>query len=490
MCGIIGIFSQTSVSNELYNGLVQLQHRGQDAAGILTFNGNFHIHKRQGLVRDVFNQEIIASLAGNMGLGHTRYPTNGSAYDIGNAQPFMSRWPFGVGMVHNGNLTNYQELKEELLTRQNYHCNSGSDLEVILGIFSLKLASTDQSKPIFDRVCAAVDEVYARVRGGYSVLAVIAGCGMLAFRDPNGIRPLVWGSRISENGQRDFVFASENGSFYSLGFEYISNVGPGEVMFIDLNGQIHQRKLRHKQFAPCAFEYIYFARPDAYINNVSVYRARSRMGQNLGLKWKQIYPDLMPDVVIPVPFSANTAALALAQELGVRYSEGLYKNPFVGRTFIMPNQQKRQRSINQKLTPQPLEIKDKVVMLVDDSIVRGTTSREVVRMARETGAKEIYFVSCSPAIKYPDFYGIDIATSGELIAATKTEEEIRQFIGADKLMYQDLEGLVEAITRKGDHQIDQLSMPWFDGWYVTGDVDTQTIQQAEKIRQVEREAAS
>jgi amidophosphoribosyltransferase len=471
MCGIIGMFSTQDVQQDIYNGLIHLQHRGQDAAGMLTYDTKFHLVKGKGFVKEVFNEENIVSLTGNWGLGHTRYPTTGSAYDSANAQPFTSNYPYGIAMVHNGNLTNYEEVKQQLAQDEKFYCNSGSDLEVILGFFSLSLADTkNDGKPLMKNLIEATNSVYDTVRGGYSVVGLIADRGMIAFRDPHGIRPLVMGRRESDEGGFDYIFASETGMFNSLGFEYFDDVQPGELIYISKEGNLERRILRKKQFAPCAFEYVYFARPDAFINHVSVYRARQRMGQNLAKKWKKLYPNVMPDVVIPVPFSANVAALSLANELGIRYTEGLYKNPYVGRTFIMANQSTRKKSIYRKLTPQPLEIRDKNVLVVDDSIVRGTTSRAIVDMLREAGAQEIYFVSASPEIKYPDFYGIDIADPDELIASKMSVEEIRKEINADLLMYQDIEGLFEAITRKGDHCIDRLSMPWFDGWYVTEDI--------------------
>lgn len=478
MCGVIGILSKTQVIEDLYNGLTHLQHRGQDACGIVTYNDVFHLAKGKGFVKEVFSIDQLNSLTGTVGLGHTRYPTNGSAFDINNAQPFISSYPFGIGIVHNGNLTNYKEAKEELYKKYNYYCNSGSDLEVILGFLSVHLnASSNNQKPFLNNLIDAVTSVFDSVRGGYAVVGTIANKGMFAFRDPHGIRPLVFGNRPNSAGGLDYIFASENGMFNGLGFDYCDDVLGGELVFVDNDGILTRTVLRRKQFAPCAFEYVYFARPDAYINKVSVYRARMRMGQNLAKKWSMIYPNVKADVVIPVPFSANIAALSFAQTLGMRYTEGLYKNPYVGRTFIMPDQQSRKQSIYRKLTPQPLEVKDKKIILVDDSIVRGTTSRAIVEMLRNAGAKEIYFVSASPEIRYPDYYGINIAQLGELIANKLSTDQIRQEIGADLLMYQDIEDLFEAITRKGNHCIDRLSMPWFDGWYVTGDIDIQSREQ-------------
>jgi amidophosphoribosyltransferase len=336
---------------------------------------------------------------------------------------------------------------------------------------------------IFKNICESVEAVYNRCSGAYSVCGIVAGKGMVVFRDPHGIRPLVCGMRTNEDGTRDYIFASENTMFYSLGFKFQGNVQPGEVVFINMQGEMYSQRLRHETFTPDIFEYIYLARPDSMINNVSVYRSRLRMGQNLAKRWLEKYPDLKPDIVIPVPFSSNTAALSFAHEIGVRYSEGIYKNPFVGRTFMMPGQTQRKKSVLQKLSPQEVEIKDKNVLLLDDSIVRGTTSKEVVKMVREAGAKKVYFVTPCPPVKYPDFYGIDIPTRQELIAYGRSEEEVREYIGADILLYQTIPDLVEAVTRRGEHNIDRPSMPYLDGWYVTGDVDEKHMKKLESLKE-------
>ncbi len=488
MCGIIGVFSTKPVATEIYEGLIHLQHRGQDAAGILTYENDtksrFYLKKGAGYVRYLFQENEIEALKGNWGLGHTRYPTVGSVFDLANAQPFSVTSPYGISMVHNGNLSNYQELKKELAEKDRYHCNSGSDLETILGVFSITLNKLEDSNSpsnndFFENICKAVEEVYKRAKGGYSVISIIADKGMVAFRDPHGIRPLVRGVRTNPDGNKDYVFASENTMFYSQDFEIQGDVGNGEVVFINKQGQEFRRKLRNEIFTPDIFEYVYFARPDSTINDVSVYRSRLRMGENLAKKWKKLHPDILPDVIIPVPFSSNTAALSMASELGVRYTEGLYKNSFVGRTFIMAGQQKRRKSVLQKLSPQKTEIKDKVVMLLDDSIVRGTTSREVVRLVRNVGAKKVYMVSACPPVVYPDFYGINIPTRRELIAANMDHEEIREYIGTDILVYQEIEDLEEAVMRKGDHNIDRPSMPYLDGFYVTGDIDEKKMIELE-----------
>ncbi len=482
MCGIVGIFSHKPVANDLYEGLIHIQHRGQDAAGIVTYNKQFHLEKGAGFVREIFSQESMNRLLGNCGLGHTRYPTAGSKLSIQNAQPFQISSPYGITMAHNGDITNYGQLKDELAQKDRRHCNSSSDLEVIMHVFASKLQELNTSNDFFENVCTAVESVFDRIRGGYSVIGIIAEKGMIAFRDPNGIRPFVYGSRQDSDGQIDYIFSSENTMYYPLGFHYRGNVLPGEVMYVNSEGVLQRRRLRKELFTPCIFEYVYLARPDSVINDVSVYRARLRMGQNLAQRWKELYPTVTPDVVVPIPFTSNTSALAMAHELGVRYSEGLYKNQFIGRTFIMPGKEIRRRSVLQKLSPQEIELRDKDVLLVDDSIVRGNTSKEVVRLVRDAGARNVYFASACPPVKYPDFYGIDLPTRAELIAARMSEEEIREYINADILLYQTIEDLVEAVTRKGEHNIDRPSMPYLDGWYVTNDIDIDHIEEFEKSK--------
>ena len=486
MCGILGIFSHKPVAQELYDGLIHLQHRGTDAAGILTYNTRFHIKKGGGYVRDVFHEGNMPRLLGNMGIAHNRYSTVGDAYSVENAQPMYNNIPFGIGMAHNGNLTNYRELKEELRT-EHINCNTDSDLEVLMGVFAATLEKENSRQDLFSSICRAVESVFDRTRGGYAVVGLIAGKGMVVWRDPHGIRPLVWGERREKNGTVDFIFSSENTMYYPLGFTLMGNVEPGEVVFVDREGQMHRRRLRHELFTPCVFEYVYLARPDSYMNNISIYRARLRMGENLARKWQRLYHEIKPDILIPVPFSSNTAALSMAHHLGVRYSEGLYKNQFIGRTFIMPGQEQRQHSVLHKLSPQEIEIRGKDVMLLDDSIVRGTTSQAVVQLVRNAGARKVYFVTACPPVKFPDFYGIDIPTRAELIAATKTVEEIRAHMGADILMYQDIDDLTEAVTRRGDHGIDRLSMPCLDGWYVTGDITEERMREMEATRTPERD---
>ncbi|MDE2079282.1 MAG: amidophosphoribosyltransferase [Patescibacteria group bacterium] len=486
MCGIIGIASDGPVAPELYESLVNLQHRGSDSTGMVTFNGKFSVVRGVGYVREAYTEESLKALKGNFGIAHTRYTTTGSAWDVENTQPFLTNSPYGIALVHNGNLTNYQELKNQLQDDDHFHCNSDSDSEALLGVFASELRAAGDADDFFDTLSTAVARVYERARGGYAVAGLIADRGVFAFRDPHGIRPLVVGKRARKNGGFDYAFASENTPFAVLGFELVDDVAPGELAFVDKNGELRRKKLVHDTFAPDVFEYIYFARPDAVLNKISVYRARLRMGQNLAARWKKLHPDIIPDLVVPVPFTSNPFALSFAHEIGVRYSEALYRNVFVGRTFLMPGMEMRAKSVNRKLTPLGLELEGKDILIVDDSIVRGVTSREVVQMVRKAGARKVYFVSACPPIKYPDFYGIDIPTTEELIASHMNEEEIRKFLGVDILVYQTIEDLTEAILRRGEHGIDRLSMPYLDGWYVTGDVDAKTMDAVSKARTEER----
>ncbi len=474
MCGIVGIFSHTPVAAELYDSLIHLQHRGQDAAGILTCSERFFLKHGLGYVREIFSPDDISYLKGNIGIAHTRYPTAGG-YDMSDVQPLWIGSPRGIALAHNGNLINYKALANDITQKKHRHLNSSIDSEVLLHLLADGLDqnnhTTDEGEHFFSTICAAVNHIFTTAKGSYSVVSTIIGKGLLAFRDPHGIRPLVMGERIHENGTKDYIFSSENTMFYALGFEQVNDLQPGEVIFINRDGHLFRKILTKQKFTPCIFEYVYFARPDSTLNAVSVYRARLRMGQNLAKRWKEKFPDVLPDVVIPAPFTSNTAALSFAHELGVRYSEGLYKNPFIGRTFIMPDGQQRSRSVRYKLTPQKTEIKDKKVLILDDSIVRGTTSREIVKMVREFAAKEIYFVSACPPIKNPCFYGIDIPSRAELIAATHTPDDIRTFLGVDKLLYQEMADLVEAVIRRGDHHIDDPCMACMNGCYVTGEMD-------------------
>lgn len=490
MCGIVGIYSHEPVAAELYDSLIHLQHRGQDAAGILTCDTRFYPKHGLGLVREIFTPQDVEQLHGNFGIAHTRYPTAGG-YSEADIQPLWIGSPRGIALAHNGNLVNYQALADDIVYTQHRHLNSSLDSEALLLMLADNLATgsylENDEEQFFQQVCNSVKNIYDRVEGSYSVVSLVIGKGLVAFRDPHGIRPLVWGERKREDGSSDYIFASETTAFYALGFEPMGDLEPGEVAYVNKSGKLFRKVVKAKEFTPCVFEYVYFARPDSTLDGVSVYRSRLRMGQNLAKKWMEKNPDAIPDVVIPAPFTANTAALSFAHEIGVRYSEGLYKNPFIGRTFIMANQKARSRSVRYKLTPQKTEIENKKVLVVDDSIVRGTTSREIIKMIREFGAKEIYLVSTCPPIKNPCFYGIDIPSRKELIAATHNEKQICEYLGVDRLLYQTQDSLVEAVTRRGQHHIKRPCMGCMDGNYVCGNITEEKIQTLEQKRQSERE---
>ena len=488
MCGIAGIYSHKSVAAELYDCIIHLQHRGQDAAGIMTYDDRMHKEKGMGLAKEIFNEENMNLLTGNIGISHNRYPTHGG-FSHGEVQPFWTSVPYGIALAHNGNLINYQELAEEITKQDSRYLNTNSDTEVLLHLFADQLHEDkppESSEEFFKLLCGAVSTIFNKVKGAYSVTAMIIGKGLVVFRDPNGIRPLVKGERSNGNGGKDFIFASENSMFYSLGYEPKGTVLPGELIYVNNEGQVFNRRLVQKEFNPCIFEYVYFARPDATLNDISVYRARLRMGQNLAQAWKEKHPEKNPDIVIPAPSTANTAALSFAHELGVRYSEGLYKNTFIGRTFIMPGQEERKKSVKYKLVPQELEIRDKKVLIMDDSIVRGNTSWEIVRMLRDFGAREVYFAVACPPVKSPCFYGVDMPTRDELIAGNKSEKEIEKYLEVDTLLYQEIVSLVEAVTRKGDHHIDRPCMACLDGQYVGNDVDDAKMDEMETMRENDR----
>ena len=468
MCGIAGIYSHKPAAPELYESIVHLQHRGTDAAGIMTYDKRMHKEKGLGLARDIFTKDNLSLLTGNIGISHNRYPTHGG-FSHGEVQPVWTSVPYGIAIAHNGQIINYDELVEEVTIKEKRYLNTTSDTEVLLHILAKELnkdGTPETSEEFFDLLCNAVGTIFNKVRGAYSVTALIIGKGLVVFRDPRGIRPLVRGERDNGNDGTDYIFASENTMFYSMGYESKGNVLPGELIYVDDDGKLFSKRLVKEVFNPCIFEYVYFARPDAILNDVSVYRSRLRMGQNLAEAWKKKYPDVIPDIVIPAPSTANTSALSFAHEIGVRYSEGLYKNHFIGRTFIMPGQEERKRSVRHKLVPQKMEIRNKKVMIVDDSIVRGNTSREIVKMIKDAGAKEVYFVSACPPVQHPCYYGVDMPTTKELIASNKKVDTIKKDLGVDILMYQEIEDLVEAVTRIGDHHIDNPCMACLDGHYV------------------------
>jgi len=488
MCGIAGIYSHKPVAAELYDSIIQLQHRGQDAAGIMTYDDRMHKEKGLGLAKEIFSKDNIKLLTGNIGISHNRYPTHGG-FSHGEVQPFWTSVPYGIALGHNGNLTNYNELAAEVTKEETRYLNTTSDSEVLLHLFADKLHQDippQTNEEFFELLCEAATNIFNKVKGAYSVTSIIIGKGLVVFRDPQGIRPLVKGERSNGNGGKDYIFASENTMFYALGYEPKGTVLPGELIYISEEGEVFSRRLVKKEFNPCIFEYVYFARPDATLNDVSVYRSRLRMGQNLAETWKKKYPDKTPDIVIPAPSTANTSALSFAHELGVRYSEGLYKNTFIGRTFIMPGQAERKKSLKYKLVPQELEIREKKVLIMDDSIVRGNTSREIVRMLKDFGAKEVYFAVACPPVKSPCFYGVDMPTKGELIAGNMDEEEIEEYLEVDALLYQRIDDLVEAVTRKGDHHIDTPCMACLNGNYVAKDIDDSKITEMETMRNNDR----
>lgn len=483
MCGIIGIVSHSPVNQLLYDGLLVLQHRGQDAAGIVTAEGNtFHMHKANGLVRDVFRTRDMRNLLGNAGIGHVRYPTAGNAASSAEAQPFYVNSPFGIVLGHNGNLTNSEQLKEDLFRLDLRHVNTSSDSEVLLNVLAHELVEVGNSQRLSpERIFKAVSGVHRRCRGAYAVVAMIAGHGLLAFRDTYGIRPLVIGSRQSATGM-EYMVASESVAIDALDFKIMRDVAPGEAIYIDEAGQFHSMQCAQQtQYYPCIFEYVYLARPDSVIDGVSVYESRLRMGESLAEKIRRDWSHLDIDVVIPIPDTSRPSALQLANQLGLAYREGFIKNRYIGRTFIMPGQAMRKKSVRQKLNAIGMEFKDKNVLLVDDSIVRGTTSREIVQMARDAGARKVFFASAAPPVRFPNVYGIDMPTRQELLATDRTDAEIAREIGADALIYQDIDSLIEAV-RKLNPGLLHFDASCFNGEYVTGDISDAYLAMIESLR--------
>ncbi len=481
MCGIAAIVSHTPVNQELYDALTVLQHRGQDAAGIVTCeNGRLHLRKDNGLTRDVFNDAHMLKLRGNMGIAHVRYPTAGCTSSA-EAQPFYVNSPFGLTLAHNGNLTNTEELKEALFVQDQRHINTDSDSEVLLNVFAHELQSLGKLHLTVNDVFQAVSGVHRRCRGAYAVVVMIAGFGILGFRDPHGIRPVVFGERQTDAGP-EFMIASESVALNVLGFKLIRDIAPGEAVFIEESGKLHTQQCSDTiDHCPCIFEYVYFARPDSIIDNISVYKARLRMGTKLAEKVQREWPDNDIDVVIPIPDTSRTAALQMANILGVKFREGFMKNRYIGRTFIMPGQKMREKSVRQKLNAIDLEFEGKNVLLVDDSIVRGTTSAQIIQMARDSGAKKVYFASAAPPVRYPNVYGIDMPAAHELIAHDKTEQDVCQEIGADRIIYQDLDDLIEAV-RKGNPDIQHFDTSCFSNEYITGDIDSVYLERIEALR--------
>ena len=479
MCGIVGVVSNTPVNQLIYDALLLLQHRGQDAAGIVTQQEHkFYMHKAKGMVRDVFRTRNMRSLPGNCGLGQVRYPTAGNAFSEEEAQPFYVNAPFGIVLVHNGNLTNAHALKRELFNTDHRHINTESDSEVLLNVLAHEIEKTTrgaalQPQDLFD----AVANVHRRVRGSYAVIALIAGHGVLAFRDPFGIRPLCMG-----RGDGAVMLASESVALEGTSHQFERNVAPGEAVFVDLKGQVHARQCAdHAVLKPCIFEYVYLARPDSVMDGISVYQARLNLGETLAKRVVSTVPPQEIDVVIPIPESSRPSAAQLAQLLGLPYREGFVKNRYVGRTFIMPGQSVRKKSVRQKLNVIASEFKGRNVLLVDDSIVRGTTSKEIVQMARDAGARKVYMASAAPPVRYPNVYGIDMPTSKELVAHNRTVEEVRELIGCDALIYQDVEAMKKAVGSL-NAGLAGFDASCFDGVYITGDITADDIARLNENR--------
>ena len=481
MCGIVGIVGRKDVNQDIYDGLTVLQHRGQDAAGIATFDGDrLHLRRDNGLVRDVFHTRHMVRLTGHVGIGHVRYPTAGGARSD-EAQPFYTNSPYGIALAHNGNLINAETLKREVFLEDLRHINTNSDSEILLNVFAHELFSRHKLRLKPDDIFHAVAEVHRRCRGGYAAVAMIVGYGVVAFRDPYGIRPVCFGRRDTPQGP-EYMVASESVALDALGFELERDLAPGEAIYIDADANLHTRQCsRSPTHSPCIFEWVYLARPDSIIDNVSVYKARLRMGERLADSILAQFPGHDIDVVIPIPDTSRTAALPLAYRLGVKYREGFIKNRYIGRTFIMPGQQERKRSVRHKLNPIALEFEGKNVLLVDDSIVRGTTSQQIVQMARDVGARKVYFASAAPPVRYQNVYGIDMPVASELVAHNRTEADIAREIGADRLFYQTVDGLVDAV-RRGNETLTQFDMSCFTAEYVTGGVTTEYLERLAEAR--------
>jgi len=481
MCGIVGIVAKSYVNQEIYDALTFLQHRGQDAAGIVTcHDGRFFLRKDNGLVRDVFRTRHMRRLVGNMGIGHVRYPTAGSA-SAAEAQPFYVNSPYGIALAHNGNLTNTVELSKSIFKSDLRHINTNSDSEVLLNVFAHELQRLGQLVPSEEDIFYAVRQLHRRCLGGYAVIAMITGIGIMGMRDPFGIRPLCYGKRESAQGT-EYMVASESVALDSAGYTMVRDLAPGECIYITEAGEVFTRQCAETPvLSPCLFEYVYLARPDSVMDGISVYKARLKMGEYLADQILRDWPDHDIDVVIPIPDTSRTSAVELANKLGVKLREGYIKNRYIGRTFIMPGQTQRQKSVRQKLNPIELEFRGKNVLLVDDSIVRGTTSTLIIEMAREMGAKKVYFASAAPAVRFPNVYGIDMPSVDELVAHGRTDAEVGDMIGADRMIYQDLEDLIRS-TQGGGSDIASFDCSVFDGNYITGDVDDVYLAGLEALR--------
>ncbi|MET3999409.1 amidophosphoribosyltransferase [Marinobacterium sp. MBR-109] len=481
MCGIVGVVAKSFVNQTIFDALTVLQHRGQDAAGMVTCEGDrFFLRKDNGLVNEVFRTRHMKKLNGNMGIGHVRYPTAGSNSSA-EAQPFYVNSPYGIALAHNGNLTNADKLADEIFRSDLRHINTTSDSEVLLNIFAHELQQIGKLQPTADDIFNAVEKVHARCQGGYAVVAMITGYGIVAFRDPCGIRPLVYGKRVTSQGE-EYMVASESVALDTSGYTLVRDLAPGEAIFIDTQGQVSTRQCAQvSRVAPCLFEFVYLARPDSIIDGVSVHHSRMEMGVKLAEKVMRERPDHDIDVVIPIPDTSRTAALEMANTLGVKFREGFIKNRYIGRTFIMPGQTLRKKSVRQKLNPIMAEFRDKVVMLVDDSIVRGTTSKQIVQMARDAGARKVYFASAAPEVRFPNVYGIDMPSASELIAHGRTADEVGEYIGCDWMLYQDLDDLKESVTCFNP-EITEFDTCVFDGRYVTGTVDEDYLARVDAKR--------
>jgi len=481
MCGIVGIVGKSNVNLAIYDSLTVLQHRGQDAAGIMTCDGGrVNLRKDNGLVRDVFHTRHMKQLTGNMGIGHVRYPTAGSSGPA-QAQPLYVNSPYGIALAHNGNLTNSEDLTGDIFRDDLRHLNTDSDSEVLLNVFAHELQTLGKIHPGAEDIFKAVKELHRRCRGAYAVVAMIVGLGIVGFRDKYGIRPLVWGRKRTRKGY-EHMLASESVALDSQGFTLVRDVAPGEAIWIDTEGNVQTRICADdSRLTPCIFEHVYFARPDSMIDGVSVYKSRLRMGEKLAQKIMRERPDHDIDVVIPIPDTSRTAAVELANALGVKFREGFVKNRYIGRTFIMPGQSQRKKSVKQKLNAIPLEFQDKNVLLVDDSIVRGTTCKQIIEMAREAGARKVYFCSASPPVKHPNVYGIDMPAVSELIAHGKTIQQVQELIGADWLLFQDLQDLISSCAEGSILPMD-FECSVFDGIYVTADVSEEYLAKLEQRR--------
>ncbi|OUS29136.1 amidophosphoribosyltransferase [Thalassotalea sp. 42_200_T64] len=489
MCGIVGIVGTSPVSQALYDGLTVIQHRGQDAAGIVTISDNkFRLRKGNGLVKDVFHTRHMLRLQGNIGIGHVRYPTAGTS-SSSEAQPFFSNSPYGISLAHNGNLTNAKELTDWLYTNARRHVNTTSDSELLLNVFGHELQKSDSLDLTAEDIFKAVAKVHRHVRGAYATVALIVGHGMVAFRDPYGIRPLAFGKRETEKGT-EYMVSSESVALDACDFEFIRDVAPGEAVYITEDGQLFSHQCaENPTYNPCLFEFVYFARPDSTIDKMSVYGSRVEMGTALGEKISRDWEDVDIDVVIPIPETSCDIALQIANHLDLPYRQGFVKNRYVGRTFIMPGQAERKKSVKRKLNAITQEFKGKNVLLVDDSIVRGTTSEQIISMARKAGAKKVYFASAAPEVRFPNVYGIDMPSATELVAHGRELDDICQLIGADKLIYQELDDLIAAVG-KGNKDIKEFETSVFNGRYITNDIDNDYLEQLDALRSNENKENS